>query len=360
MILDIIKIIFVLSGVFTLVSLLTWIERKQSALMQDRIGANRADILGFRFIGLFHIIADGIKMLTKEDFIPPKANKFLHTLAPFIALFPVLVAFAVIPFGDKLVISGKEINLQIANLNVGILYVFGILSLGIYGVILGGWSSYNKYSLLGSIRAASQMISYEVTFGLTIIGLLMIYKTLDLSIIVKMQGDLLFGILPNWGVFLQPLGFILFFTAAIAETKRIPFDLPEGEPEIIGYFVEYSSMKFAMFFLSEFIEIIVAASVITTLFFGGWQVPFLTSTGFNFPYGISIVIPGNLISIIQMLSFGLKVCFFCWFMLLIRWTLPRFRYDQLMNFGWKMLLPLSILNVIITGSLIVLWKSSIL
>lgn len=360
MILDIIKIIFVLSGVFTLVSLLTWIERKQSALMQDRIGANRADILGFRFIGLFHIIADGIKMLTKEDFIPPKANKFLHTLAPFIALFPVLVAFAVIPFGDKLVISGKEINLQIANLNVGILYVFGILSLGIYGVILGGWASYNKYSLLGSIRAASQMISYEVTFGLTIIGLLMIYKTLDLSIIVKMQGDLLFGILPNWGVFLQPLGFILFFTAAIAETKRIPFDLPEGEPEIIGYFVEYSSMKFAMFFLSEFIEIIVAASVITTLFFGGWQVPFLTSTGFNFPYGISIVIPGNLISIIQMLSFGLKVCFFCWFMLLIRWTLPRFRYDQLMNFGWKMLLPLSILNVIITGSLIVLWKSSIL
>lgn len=360
MILDIIKIVFVLSGVMALVSLLTWIERKQSALMQDRIGANRADILGFRFIGLFHIIADGIKMLTKEDFIPPKANKLLHTLAPFIALFPALVAFAVIPFGDKLVISGKEINLQIANLNVGILYVFGILSLGIYGVILGGWASYNKYSLLGSIRAASQMISYEVTFGLTIIGLLMIYKTLDLSIIVKMQGDLLFGILPNWGVFLQPLGFILFFTAAIAETKRIPFDLPEGEPEIIGYFVEYSSMKFAMFFLSEFIEIIVAASIITTLFFGGWQVPFLTSTGFNFPYGISIVIPGNLISIIQMLSFGLKVCFFCWFMLLIRWTLPRFRYDQLMNFGWKMLLPLSILNVIITGILIVLWKSSIL
>ena len=229
-------------------------------------------------------MADGIKMIAKEDFIPEGAHRVLHTLAPAAALFPALVVFAVIPFGDVLVIGGKAIPLQVANLNVGILYIFSIASLAVYGTMLAGWASNNNYSLLGGLRASSQMISYEVSMGLSVLGILMIYQSAQLDVIVREQGQLLLGFIPKWGVLLQPVAFFLFLAAAVAENKRAPFDLPEGESEIIGYFVEYSSMKFGMFFLAEFVEIVIVAGLVTTLFFGGWQFPYLQADGFHWPF----------------------------------------------------------------------------
>jgi NADH-quinone oxidoreductase subunit H len=338
------KAFFLFNVVMGFMFILTWLERKQSALMQDRIGANRADILGFRLLGLFHPIADAIKLLTKEDFIPPGGNRFLHTLAPFMAMFFALISFAVIPFGGIYTFGEYSVSLQILDLNVGILYVFATMSMGIYGFVLAGWSSNNNYALLGSVRASSQMISYEITMGATIIGALMIYETLSLQDMVLAQGGYLWGWLPKWGIFLQPLGFILFATAAMAETKRVPFDIPEGESEIIGYFVEYSGMKFGMFLATDFIETVLAAALITTLFLGGWQVPFLN------PDGLSAV----LLMFLQVGAFLIKVSVACFVMMLIRWTLPRFRWDHLMRLGWTIMLPLSIFNILITA-LILLW-----
>src|SRR3989338_8022387 len=228
-----VKAALVLSMLLNLAGLLGWIERKGSALIQDRIGANRASIFGFAGLGLINtMIADPIKFLTKEDFIPPKGDRLLHTLAPCLALFPALVTFAVIPFGDVLVLGGREIILQVANLNVGILYIFSMASLGVYGIVVGAWASNNKFSLLGGVRGSAQMISYEIAMGLSVIGIVMVYETLELQEIARAQGGVLWGWLPAWGIFLQPVGFLLFFTAAVAETKRIPFDLPEGESEI--------------------------------------------------------------------------------------------------------------------------------
>ena len=232
-----IKIFFMIGFVMTMGVLLTWVERKQSAVMQDRIGANRADIFGFRLLGLFHPLADALKLLTKEDFVPPLGNRFLHTLAPFIAFTTALVGLAVIPFGPTIHWMGREISLQVADIHIGILFVFVAAGLSIYGVILAGWSSANRYSLLGAMRGAAQTISYEVSMGLSIIGLLMVYGSLSLGEISYAQGDLLWGVVPRWGVIVQPIGFLIFFTAAIAETKRIPFDMPEGESEIVGFFV---------------------------------------------------------------------------------------------------------------------------
>jgi NADH-quinone oxidoreductase subunit H len=339
----------VLITLVSLAAVMTWVERKQSAVMQDRLGANRADIFGIRMIGLFQPMADGIKMFFKEDFIPVRADKFLHTLAPIVAFFPVLVTFAVIPFGDVLKIGDLEINLQIADLNVGYLFILAFGGLTIYGTVLAGWSSNNKYSLLGGLRAAAQMISYEVVVGLSLIGLIMVFGTLELDDIVRQQGELLFGFLPKWGIFLQPLGFLLFLPAAIAETKRVPFDLPEGESEIIGYYTEYSGMRFGLFYFAEFIEIIVMAALFSTLFFGGYQVPWLYADGFHFPWGWTWNLPNIIVVILQFVSFFLKIAFFCWLQVLIRWTLPRFRYDQLMRLCWTGILPLAILNIIITG-----------
>jgi len=346
------KIAVVLGSLLTLTALLTWAERKESAMMQDRIGPNRANILKFRLFGLFHPIADAIKLVMKEDFVPGRANKFLYTIAPLIAMFPALVTFAVIPFGDTLIIGGKVIPLQVANLNIGILFVLAIASLGTYGIVIGGWSSSSNYSLLGGLRAASQMISYEVTLGLSLVGVIMVYGSLELDQIVRAQGSLLWGFVPKWGVIVQPLALILFITASVAETKRAPFDLPEGESEIIGYFVEYSGMRFGMYYLGEFAEVVVSAALITTLFFGGWQIPFLTAAGFSFPFGWSIHLPGLLVTLMQVGVFAVKVVFFCWFLLLVRWTLPRFRYDQVMALCWKNLLPLSLLNIVVTGGVI--------
>ena len=363
------KAFLVLFMVLNLTGVLGWIERKGSALIQDRIGANRASILGFAGLGLVNtLIADPLKFLTKEDFIPPHGDKFLHTLAPCMAFFPALVTFAVIPFGDVLVLGDRAINLQVADLNFGILYIFAMASLSVYGIVIGAWASNNKFSLLGGVRGSAQMISYEVAMGLSAIGVLMVYGTLDLQEIARGQGTLIrdllpdslgflktnIGQLPAWGIFLQPLAFLLFFVAAIAETKRIPFDLPEGESELVaGYHVEYSGGKFLMFFAGEFAEIVTAAGLMTTLFFGGWQVPYLMRDGFHFPWWESWLLPHLAVAALQVAAFTLKVLFFCWLQILLRWTVPRFRYDQVMRLGWKMLLPLALVNVIVTAIVIV-------
>ncbi len=349
MLIVLVKALFFLICVLTLTSLLTWMERKQSAVMQDRLGANRAPIFGIRAFGLPHILADALKMFFKEDYVPPGGDRLLHAMAPLAALFFALMSFAAIPFGNTLQIAGRTIELQILPLNVGLLFVFAMMSMGIYGTFLAGFSSNNKYAFMGGLRASSQMLSYEITMGATLVGLLMIFGTLDLAQLNRAQGELLWGWLPKWGIFLQPLGFILFLVAGFAETKRVPFDLPEGESEIIGYFLEYSSMKFGAFFMTDFVETILIAALLATLFFGGWQVPYLQADGFHFPWGSEWALSALTVTILQIAAFAFKVFFFCWFLLLIRWTLPRFRYDQLMHLGWKILLPLSILNIFVTG-----------
>ena len=255
------RVAFVMMFVLNLGGLLTWVERKQSAIMQDRIGANRASIFGIRIMGLLHPLADAIKMLTKEDFMPGARGPPLFTLAPFVSVFFALAAFASIPFGDTLRIGGREIPLQAVTLNVGVLYVFAMLSLGVYGVMMAGWSSANNYALLGAQRAAALMISAEIAIGASIMGVVMVYGSLNMMDIVRGQGELLFGWLPKWGILTQPLAFVLFLTAGIAATKRIPFDIPEGESEIIGYFVEYSGMKFGMFLMTDMVETVVIAGL---------------------------------------------------------------------------------------------------
>ena len=349
-----IKALFFLTCVLTLTSLLTWQERKQSAVMQDRLGANRASILGIRAFGLMHIFADALKMFFKEDYVPPGGDRKLHTAAPFISLFFALMTFAAIPFGDTLRGAGRTGDLRILPLDAGLLFVFAMMSLAVYGTFLAGFSSNNKFAFLGGLRASSQMISYEITMGATLIGLLIAYGSMDLAEINRAQGTLLWGWLPLWGVVVQPLGFLLFLTAGIAETKRVPFDLPEGESEIVGYFVEYSSMKFGAFFMADFIETILVAALLATLFFGGWQVPYLQPDGFHLPGGAALAVPHLGVVLLQFAAFAFKVVFFCWFLLLIRWTLPRFRYDQLMRLGWKIMLPLSVLNIFVTAIAVLL------
>lgn len=348
------KIVFILSFQFGLMPLLIWVERKGSAYIQDRRGPNRAAIFGFTLFGIFHVIADAIKMFVKEDVIPQQANKILYTLAPAMVVIPALLTFAVIPFGDVLTIGDRVINLQVAPLNVGILYIFAISSMGVYGIFLAGWASNNKYSLLGGLRAAAQMISYEITLGLSIIGILMVYQAIDLQDIVRSQGGLLWGVIPLWGVFLQPLGCLLFIISGYAEVNRTPFDLPEGESEIVaGYHTEYSSLKFAMFYMGEYINMVVMSAIITTLFFGGWQIPFLFRDGFHF-FAYSLPLHPYIVTLLQVSAFALKVIFFCWLFVWTRWTLPRFRYDQLMRLGWKLMLPLALANIFITGILLII------
>ncbi len=345
----VVKIICALVWFLTLTLYLTWLERKESAVIQDRIGANRANIWKFRFLGLFQPFADAIKMIFKEDFVPPFANKFLHTLAPFLSFFFVAITICAVPFGDTLRIGGRSINLQILDLNAGLLFILAMLSLGIYGIILSGWASRNRFSLLGGMRGAAQLISYEVALGLSLIGLIMVYPSLRLQNIVAFQGENFFGWLPKWGVLVQPLGFVVFFFAALAETKRVPFDLPEGESEIIGFFTEYGGLKWGLFMMTDFMEIIIVSALATTLFFGGWQVPWLGPDGFHWPWGGQWLLPHGLVLLLQLLAFNVKVIFFCWFQILIRWTYPRFRYDQLMDLGWKLLIPLSLVNILGTG-----------
>jgi NADH-quinone oxidoreductase subunit H len=343
-------------GVLNLAALHTWLERKQSAIIQDRIGANRASILGWRLMGLFHPLADAIKMFTKEDVVPAGADKALHTLAPFFSVFFALAAFAAIPFGDRVFIGDRVIELQIAKIDVGLLYIFAMLSLGVYGVILAGFASRSNYALLGGLRATAQMISYEIALGIAIIGVVLVYGTMDLQELVRRQGKMVGGWIPLWGIVVQPVAFFVFLTAALAETKRTPFDLPEGESEIIGYFVEYSGMKFGMFYLTDFLETILVACLATTLFFGGWQVPYLLPDGFHFPWGWTFPIPQWAYVIAGVASFSAKVLIFCWLFMQLRWTLPRFRYDQLMRLGWLGLFPISVVNVLVTASALALFS----
>ena len=348
---------FVMFVVLNFGGLLTWVERKQSAIMQDRIGANRASIFGIRILGLLHPLADAIKMLTKEDFMPARADRLLFKLAPFVSVFFALVAFASIPFGDRLTILGRTIELQAVTLNVGILYVLGMLSLGVYGLMMAGWASANNFALLGGQRAAALMISAEIAIGASIMGVVMVYGSLNMQDIARGQGQPLlphlFGQwIPAWGILTQPLAFSLFFTAGIAATKRTPFDMPEGESEIIGYFVEYSGMKFGMFAMADFLETVVIAGMTTALFFGGWQVPYLQATGFVFPWGGGFALSHHVVASLQVGAFLGKLVVLIWFLMLIRWTLPRFRYDQAMRLGWLGLFPLSILNIVLTGLVI--------
>jgi NADH-quinone oxidoreductase subunit H len=349
----------VLLAILNLGGLMTWVERKQSAVMQDRVGANRASITlfgrEFRVLGLLHGVADGVKMMVKEDFQPAGANRFLHALAPYLALIPALMVLAVIPFGPPITVMGREIPLQIAELDAGLLFVFAIAGAGIYSAIIGGWASNSKYATLGALRASNQLIAYEVALGFSVIGLLMVFQTASLSSIVYQQGEVLFGFLPAWGIFFQPLGFILFMTAAMAETKRVPFDVPEGESEIIGYHVEYSGMKFGVFLMAEFIETVILAALAAILFFGGWQVPYLGDAGFLFPGGATLALAPALVFLLRVGGFALKVGFFVWVLMAIRWTMPRFRYDQVMQLGWKYLLPLAIFNTMLTAFLLLLW-----
>jgi NADH-quinone oxidoreductase subunit H len=357
------KAVAIVLLVLNLAAVLLWFERKGSALIQDRIGANRAAVLGLgrRFglpnLGVINtLMADPIKLFTKEDFVPEGADHFIHGLAPFLALFPVLVTFAVVPMADILVVAGRHVNVQAAPVNVAALYVLATLGVGVYGVALGGWASNNRWALLGGIRATAQMISYEIAIGLVIIAVVITYGTLDLQQICRIQGGVWFGWLPRWGILVQPVSFLLLLTAGMAESKRVPFDLPEAESELIaGYYTEYSGSKQAVFMMTDFAEIVLVSVLITVFFFGGWQVPWLYRDGFHAPnmHGAFLALPNWAVVLLELVSFWVKVVFFCCLQILVRWTLPRFRYDQLMRFGWKGLVPVGLLNVLATAFVVV-------
>jgi len=345
--------------------LLTWVERKQAAVMSDRIGANRAYFrLPFTQVklvwwGLFHGIADGVKMLLKEDFRPRTYDWYAYMVAPWVVFTPVLLVFAVIPFGGMLDpgrlfpslaewFGGRTYPMQIARLDAGLLMVFAFGGMTIIGAMLAGWSSSNKFALLGALRAGSQMISYELVMGLTVLGLILIYGTVDMFDIVTQQSGRVGG-LPAWGIVFQPFAATLFLAAAIAENKRIPFDLPEAESELIsGYFTEYSAMKMGLFMFAEFIEIAIIAALFTTLFLGGPNLPYMSDAGFAFPGGYEIRMSHGAVVATQVIVFLGKVALLCSFQILIRWSLPRFRYDQVLKFAWKFMLPLALVNLVVT------------
>jgi NADH-quinone oxidoreductase subunit H len=368
-----IALLFMLASIVVLMGfggLLTWVERKQAAVMSDRIGANRAYIripftnIKLVWMGLFHGMADGLKMLTKEDFKPRTYDQLAYTLAPYIVFSPVLLVFAVIPFGGILdpgqiipalapFFEGRTYPMQVANLNAGLLVVFAFSGLAILGTMLAGWSSDNKFSLLGGLRAGSQMISYELVMGLTVMGLILVYGTVDLRVMVQHQSGMIWGVLPAWGLFYQPAAAVLFLTAAIAENKRIPFDLPEAESELVaGYYTEYSAMKMGLFMFAEFIEIAIVAALFSTMFLGGYNLPFMNDSGFTLPGGHVIALSHGLTVLLQLATFLAKVAFMCVVQIQIRWSLPRFRYDQMLGLAWKLLLPLALTNLSVTAVLV--------
>jgi NADH-quinone oxidoreductase subunit H len=401
-----------------------WLERKGSAIIQDRVGPDRTNILGVRLLGYIQNFADTLKLLMKENLTPGRANGFYFLLAPFWSMTIALLPLLVIPLAAPMDLFGHTIRFQAANFDFGALYLFAITSMGVFGIILAGWSSNNKFALLGGLRSSSQMISYELSMGLALVSLVMVYQGVRMDGIVETQGNNLtfFGLhlpLPGWGIFLQPVAFLLFLVSGFAETNRNPFDLAEGESELVaGYHVEYSSVKFALFFMAEYVNMAVVAFILSTLFLGGYQVPFASTpvlqshpnlalglwgailfigggvAGFLLyrraeaqkyryqgvkkwePYflagaaclkallglaaliwGLSgMALPGVLaafiVPILQFTCLILKVFFFCWLFVWVRWTLPRFRYDQLMRLGWRIMLPLAMLNLLVTGLLI--------
>ncbi len=335
----VIKVVFIWTWVLLIATLMTWVERRGSAMMQDRLGPNRAGPFG-----LLQPVADGIKLFTKEDIVPEKAQKILFSLGPVLFALPAFSAYAVVPFGDKLVLDGKEIILQVADVNIGFLYIVALGGLAVYGMVVGGWGSNNKYSILGGLRSTAQLISYEVPFGIVLLAVVMVFGTFSLREISLAQQGTFLGFLPNWGVFKQPLGFILFMTAAYAEANRVPFDLPEAESEIVaGYHTEYGSMRLGLYLFGEYVNLYTLAALTVTLFFGAWHLPYLDMSHFLGPisYGIA-----------SFLVFFLKTAFFLWLFVWIRWTVPRFRYDQVMGLGWKALIPLSLVNLFVTALII--------
>lgn len=314
----------------------TLLERKVAGFFQDRLGPNRAGKFG-----LLQPVADGVKLFFKEEFMPANADKVLYMLGPMLTMLVALMTSAVIPWGESLIIGEKTYSLQMADINIGVLYVFAVISVGVYGIMIGGWASNNKFALMGAVRAASQMISYELAMSLSIVAIVMTTGSLSLNEIVGQQQGM------NWNVFYQPIGFFVFVICAFAETNRAPFDLPECETELIGgYHTEYSSMKLGFYLFSEYINMFISSAMIASLYFGGYDLPFIHDLGLS----------QNWISIIGILGFFAKIAFFMFLFMWVRWTLPRFRYDQLMRFGWKGLLPWAIANVIITGLIFMLIK----
>lgn len=399
---------------------IVYLERKVSAFMQDRIGPNRASIAGIRLGGIIHPLADVVKLIAKEEFIPSGAHRGYYLLAPFMAMTISLCLMAALPAADVLEVSGRAIPMQVLDFNVGVLYLLAVGSLGVYGIVIAGWASNNKWSFLGALRSSAQMISYEIPMALSLIGLLMVFQTVHLNDLVRMQGGSFLGPIPMWGIFVQPLGFVIFLIAVLAETNRTPFDLPEGESEIVaGFHTEYSSMRFALFYMAEGVNLVVASALIVTLYLGGWQVPGLTTQelkdaapmllrpillaligivivaevllfrfhlnnrnrwgdardregivllGFNAlvlmllvaftvmvrPDALPAWGPSVFAASLQILFFLAKLLTLVFIFVWVRWTLPRFRYDQLMDLGWKNLIPLSLLNIMITG-VVILW-----
>jgi NADH-quinone oxidoreductase subunit H len=331
-----IVVIFAITMIMAMYS--TWAERKVAAYLQDRVGPNRAG-----WGGLLQPLADGMKLFAKEEFFPNTPNRFLFVVGPAIAMSTALMTSAVIPWGDKLHIFGRDVILQATDIDVSILYVFGIISIGVYGVMIGGWASNNKFSLMSSVRAASQMVSYEVAMGLAIIALLMMSGTLSLKEIAEQQSGM------NWNVFYQPVGFLIFLVCAFAETNRTPFDLAECESELIGgYHTEYSSMKMGFYLFAEYANMFISSAILAVLYFGAYNYPGMQWMSDN--VGV------NAANILGIVVLFIKICFFIFFYMWVRWTIPRFRYDQLMHLGWKILIPLAIVNIMVTGVCILVFK----
>jgi NADH-quinone oxidoreductase subunit H len=333
LLITLLKIIIVFNVVMGVVTLLVWVERRVSAFIQDRVGPNRVGPFG-----LMQPLADAIKFIFKEDLIPGQVSRTVFILAPALSLIPALCTFAVIPFGGTLSLFDVTIPLIITDVNIGVLYIFALSSLGVYGIVLAGWASNNKYSLLGGLRSSAQMISYELSLGLSLVGVILITGSLSLQEMVYAQHGL-------WNIIKQPLAFFIFLIAVFAETNRLPFDLPEAETELVaGYHTEYAGMKFAMFFMAEYANMVTASALVVTLFFGGWMIPFVSTPG-----------PSSLgLSLLEILAFAVKVGLVLFVFVWVRWTIPRFRYDQLMMLGWKVLLPLALLNIFVTAGIVAL------
>jgi len=325
-------IVVVISASLVIAMYTTFAERKVAAILQDRRGPNRAGPFG-----LLQPLADGLKLFFKEEIIPNLSSKFLFILGPALAMMTAMMTSAVIPWGDKIELFGRSISLQIADINIGVLYVFGVVSLGVYGIMIGSWASNNKFSLLGGLRAASQIISYELAMGISMIALLMVTGTLSLKEMVLQQQA------GNWNVIYQPLGFLIFLICAFAECNRTPFDLPEAENELIGgYHTEYSSMKLGFFLFAEYINMFISSVIMATLFFGGYDMPFVNET----------LLSANMAALIGIVALMGKVICFIFLFMWVRWTIPRFRYDQLMHLGWRILIPLALFNMLLTGGVI--------
>ncbi len=316
--------------------MLVWVERKVSAWIQDRVGPNRVGPLG-----LFQPLADAIKLLFKEDVVPEGTDRFLFILAPAVAFAPAALLATVIPFGQPMMVDGELLPLQVCRGNVGVLLTLALTGFSVYGLAFGGWASNNKYAMLGGLRAGAQMLSYEIAMGLALVSVLMTAGSVDLNVIVLDQTGTWGGFIPKWNALRQPLAFVLFFIAAFAETNRLPFDLPECEAELVGgYHTEYSSMKFSLFFLAEYAAMFASCCLITTLFLGGWSLP-----------GMDVHNHSPFFSLLTVAVFFAKVSVLLFFFIVVRWTLPRFRFDQLMHLGWKTMIPLGLANILFTGAM---------